>query len=181
MERRELFRIIAAGTIVSPALGQEHAHAAAPHSAPRKKVFTPAQDTVLDRLSDIIIPADDQSPGAHEAGVSGFLDLAASIHPQYYEAWTRGLDAVDAAARQKFGPVFIECTRDQQEKIVEQMATNEGQPQTELERFFTSLKPVVIDGYRYSEIGVKQYMRWVGNHYAVSAWMGACDHLEHLS
>jgi len=75
----------------------------------------------------------------------------------------------------------MECSRAQQEQIVEQMAVNEGNPENELERFFTTLKPAVIDGYRYSEIGVKQFMRWEGNHYDVSDWKGACNHKEHQS
>jgi hypothetical protein len=179
MERRELFKIIAASAVASPALGQEHVHAEVAKPAPHKPVFTPAQDAILDRLSDIIIPSDDQSPGAHDAGVSKFLDLAASINPQRHQAWTRGIDAVEAAAHNKFSRAFMECMREQQEQIVEQMAANEGHPANDLERFFTTLKPAVIDGYRYSEIGVKQYMRWEGNHYDVSAWKGACNHPEH--
>ncbi len=179
MERRELFKIIAASAVAAPALGQEHVHEAVPKSQPHKPVFTPAQDAILDRLSDIIIPSDEQSPGAHEAGVSKFLDLAAALNPQRQAAWSRGIEAVDAAASARFSRAFMDCTREQQEQIVEQMARNEGQPANDLERFFTSLKPAVVDGYRYSEIGVKQFMRWEGNHYDVSAWKGACTHPEH--
>jgi hypothetical protein len=167
MERRDLFKIIAAGAVASPAMG-----------AP---VFTDAQDAVLDRLSDIIIPSDEQSPGAHAAGVSKYLDLAASLNPQRRAAWTRGIDAVEAEARARFNHTFMECTREQQEQIVELMARNEGHPSSELERFFTSLKPMVIDGYRFSEIGVKRYMRWEGNNYDVKTWRGACNHPEHRS
>jgi hypothetical protein len=181
MERRELFKIIAASAVAAPALGQEHVHAAPPKSAPHTPVFTPAQDAVLDRLSDIIIPSDEQSPGAHEAGVSRYLDLAAFLNPQRHEAWSRGIGAVEAAARARFSHAFTECTREQQEQIVEQMARNEGHPANELERFFTTLKPAVIDGYRFSEIGVKQFMRWEGNHFEVSTWKGACNHPEHQS
>jgi gluconate 2-dehydrogenase gamma chain len=179
MERRELFKIIAAGAVVAPALGQEHAHTAAAKSTPHRPVFSAVQNAVLDRLSDIIIPSDEQSPGAHEAGVSHFLDLAASLNPQRYQMWSRGVEAVEAASQAEFSRTFMECTREQQEKVVEQMARNEGQPSNELERFFTSLKPAVIDGYRFSEIGVKQFMRWEGNHYDVGAWKGACNHPEH--
>ena len=182
MERRDLFKIIAAGAVTSPALGQEHVHAAAaPPGQPHKPVFTPQQDAVLDRLSDIIIPTDEQSPGAHEARVSRFLDLAASLNPQRYAAWTRGIEAVDSEARSRFNHPFLECMREQQEQIVGQMARNEGHPTNELERFFTSLKPVVVDGYRFSEIGVRQYMRWEGNHFETAAWNGACNHPEHRS
>lgn len=181
MERRELFKIIAASAVASPAIGQEHVHSAVPAGTHHERVFTPAQDAVLDRLSDIIIPTDELSPGAHAAGVSQYLDLAASLNPQRHEAWSRGIEVVEAEARSRFNHAFMECTREQQEQIVERMAGNEGHPSNELERFFTTLKPLVIDGYRFSEIGVKQFMRWEGNHYDVRAWKGACNHREHQS
>jgi len=181
MERRELFKIIAAGAVAKPGLAQEHVRAAPPESAPHTPVFTPAQDAVLDRIGDIIIPTDDQSPGAHEAGVSKYLDLAASLNPGRLHAWAQGIEAVEAESKAKYSKPFMACTRAQQEQLVEQMARNEGQPKTPLERFFTSLKPVVVDGYRNSEIGVKQFMRWEGNHYDVSVWKGACNHPEHQS
>jgi hypothetical protein len=144
-------------------------------------VFTAAQAAVLDRIADIIIPTDEQSPGAHEAGVGKYLELAASLNPQRLEAWTRGIEAVEAEAKARFGLGFMESTREQQVQIVEVMAKNEGRPQTALERFFTSLKPAVVDGYRNSEVGVKQFMRWEGNHMDVSGWKGACNHPEHQS
>jgi gluconate 2-dehydrogenase gamma chain len=170
MERRDLFKIIGAAAITAPV-----------NAAPRKPVFSPNQEAVLDRLSDIIIPSDDQSPGAHEAQVSKFLDLAASLNPQRLRAWSHGIEAVEAAAHNHFSRAFMDCTREQQEQIVETMARNEGQPSNDLERFFTSLKPAVIDGYRYSEIGVTKFMRWEGNQNEVSAWNGACNHPEHHS
>ena len=179
MERRELFKIVAAGAVSIPAAGQEHVHSPATKAAEHKSVFTTAQDAVLDRIADIIIPSDEQSPGAHEAGVSKFLDLAAALNPQRFQAWSRGIEAVDRAATARFSQPFLKCSREQQEQIVAQMAENEGQPQNELERFFTMLKPAVVDGYRYSEIGVKQFMRWEGNHFEVSEWKGACTHPEH--
>src|ERR1700733_7966920 len=141
MERRELFKIIAASAVAAPVLGQEHVHTAVDKAAPHEPGFTPAQDAILDRLSDIIIPSDEQSPGAHEAGVSRFLDLAASINPQRQLAWSRGIEAVEAAAKSTFSRSFMECTREQQEQIVEQMSRNESHPTNELERFFTTLKP----------------------------------------
>lgn len=169
MERRDLIKIMAAGAVAMPAAGQEPV------------VFTAAQDAVLDRIGDIIIPSDEQSPGAHEAGIRKYLHLAASLNSQRLRAWTQGIEAVEAEAKSRFSRSFMECTRERQEQIVEVMARNEGQPQTQMERFFTSLKPAVVDGYRYSEIGVKQFMRWEGNHYEVSAWKGACNHPEHQS
>jgi hypothetical protein len=169
MERRELFKIIAAGALTEAAAGGAHA-----------SFFDPAQTAALDRLSDIIIPSDDQSPGAHDAGVVRFLDLLAEHSgAERQQHWRRGLEAVEAAARQRYSRVFAECTRDQQEQIVSAMAAHEGEPRNDLERFFELLKPAVVDGYRFSEVGVHRYMRWIGNREETAAWTGACHHPEH--
>jgi Gluconate 2-dehydrogenase subunit 3 len=181
MERRELFKIIAAGAVARPALSQDHVHGAVPKPAAHPQVFSAAERAVLDRLSDIIIPTDEQSPGAHESGAVNYLDLAAALNPQRHRDWTRGIEAVKSLAKHRFSRSFMDCSPEQQERIVEEMARNEGEPSDELERFFCSLKPMVIDAYRYSEIGVKRYMKWEGNRYDVSSWKGACNHPEHQS
>jgi len=181
MERRELFKIIAAGALAGPeAMAQGHHHAdtqVVPRPAP---FFSPVQQAVLDRLSDIIIPADETSPGAHDAAVVGYIDLlAGTSSAARQQQWVRGLEAVEAAVRSRFAHSFGECSPGQQEQIVAEMAAHEGHPQNELERFFELLKPAVVDGYRYSEVGVKQYMGWAGNRFHTAAWEGACHHPEH--
>jgi len=191
MERRELFKIIGigagAGVIAGPAAAQQHQHAlpvtaAAATAAKAPSFFNAAQIAVLDRLSDIIIPSDEQSPGAHEAGVVRHLDLlAAHAAPGHQQQWRRGLEAVESAAQARFARAFADCTREQQEQIVALMAAHEGAPQNDLERFFGLLKPAVVDGYRFSEIGVRQYMGWVGNEFDTRTWRGACTHPEHQS
>jgi hypothetical protein len=169
IERRDLFKIVAAGAIAAPLV-----------AAPRSPFFTPAQIAVLDRLGDIIIPTDEQSPGAHEAGVVHYLDLLASVSPPARQQnWRSGIAAVEAASNTRFSRAFMECAREQQEQIVALMAAHEFQPQNDLERFFDLLKQTVVDGYRWSEVGVTRYMRWVGNQFETGSWTGACDHPEH--
>jgi hypothetical protein len=168
MERRELFKIITAGAVAGPAVAQP------------KPFFTAAESAVVDRLADIIIPTDEQSPGAHEAGVIRYLDLLAGASPQpRQEMWRRGIEAVDRAARQRFQRGFSECNRMQQEEIVVEMARHEGAPRNDLERFFELVKHTAVDGYRFSEAGVKRYMGWSGNHLDTKGWSGACNHPEH--
>ena len=180
IERRELFKIITVGALASPVAAQNHKHAAPPAATQRSAFFSADQQAVLDRLADIIIPTDEQSPGAHEAGVVRYLDLlAAASAPPRQDEWRRGIEAVESAAREKFSRSFSACTRAGQEQIVALMAAGEGAPRNELERFFVLLKPAVIDGYRYSEIGVRQYMGWVGNQFQTKHWSGACTHPEH--
>jgi hypothetical protein len=169
IERRDLFKIITAGALVSPVAATK-----------RPDLFNEAQRAMIDRLADIIIPTDEQSPGAHDAGVVRFIDLLAGAStPERQEQWRRGLEAVDAAARARFGKAFMECGRASQEQIVAAMAENEGQPQNDVQRFFLLIKTAAVDGYRFSEIGIKQYMGWVGNRFETKSWTGACNHPEH--
>ena len=182
IERRELFKIITVGALAGPAAAQTHNHAAAPAKAAGKHppFFSDAQRAVVDRLADIIIPTDEQSPGAHEAGAVHYIDLLAGASaPARQQQWVRGLEAVDAAAKSRFSKSFAECERAQQEEIVTAMAAHEGAPRNDLERFFELIKHATVDGYRFSEIGVKQYMGWTGNQFDTKRWNGACTHREH--
>ena len=182
MERRELFKIIGAGALAAPAVAQSHLHESAEGAARAKQAafFGAAQRATLDRLSEIIIPADESSPGAHEAGVVEYLDLLVGHSPASRQReWRQGIEVVEGAAQARYGRGFINCSAEQQVEMVTLMARNEPAPQNELERFFALLKPAVVDGYRFSEVGVKQYMGWVGNQFDTRTWRGACTHPEH--
>jgi Gluconate 2-dehydrogenase subunit 3 len=183
MERRDLFKIVTIGALAAPAASQTHnrAPAAAGKPAPEHPpFFSDAQRVMVDRLADIIIPTDEQSPGAHAAGVVKFIELqAGASQPQRQQQWIHGLDAVDKDARARFGMPFSDCERTQQEQIVATMAENEGRPNNDLQRFFLLIKHATIDGYRFSEVGIKQYMGWTGNQFETKSWSGACNHPEH--
>ena len=54
--------------------------------------FTPAENELVDQLTEIIIPADAHSPGAHAAQVSLFADLMiATSNDAVKEQWREGL------------------------------------------------------------------------------------------
>lgn len=155
IHRRELIQIAAGSAL--PAAPRHFGDGAL-------RFFTAAEDAVLDRLSDIILPTDDQSPGAHEAKVSRYIDLvAASSTDTLKQRWRDGVKSVEKLAQSRFGAAFGKLTRNQQETLMGAMAAHEGSPTTDAERFFEMLKPAVVDGYRFSEIGTRQYMRWKGN------------------
>jgi hypothetical protein len=182
IERRDLFKIITVGALAGSAEAQTHNHIAAPVKTAGKHppFFSDAQRAMVDRLADIIIPTDEHSPGAHEAGAVRYIDLLAGASaPPRQQQWLRGLAAVDAAAQARFSKAFTDCDRAQQEAIVTAMAANEGNPRNDLERFFELMKHATVDGYRFSEIGVKQYMGWTGNQFDTKRWNGACTHREH--
>jgi hypothetical protein len=179
MERRELFRILAATAAASP-LSAQHPHGAAALdlSSYQPRFFSKAEYDTLDRLCEIILPADGQSPGAGQAQVRYFIDVMVHYSDdQNKQRWRTGLKSVESAARASFGKPFVEGSPQQQEEIVARMARNEGAPKTGLERFFGPLKRMTIDGYHLSDIGARQGLGYKGDT-SVTEFPG-CTHPEH--
>src|SRR5579883_2577463 len=73
--------------------------------------FTKDEFALLDRLTDLIIPADDHSPGAHEAGVAAYIDrtVAEAFLAEEKDSWRKGLAAVNdlAQTNNRFRLLFL--------------------------------------------------------------------------
>jgi hypothetical protein len=116
---------------------------------------------------ELIIPADDHSPGAKAARVPAFADLMVSTGPDGAKtAWRAGLSAFRAAAEAQ--PL---------ETVLAQAASEERAPRSELGRFFIELKRMTVNGYYTSSIGIHDEMGYVGNQHLTAA--PSCDHPEH--
>ncbi len=109
MLRRKALKIVALGALLPKldALGAaEHCATALPASgsawAPREyklQFFTPAENELLDKLMEMIIPADAHSPGAHAAEVSLFADLmVATSDEAVKKQWREGLRLMEQEA-----------------------------------------------------------------------------------
>src|SRR5262249_14444047 len=97
--------------------------------------FTPAEQALLERLMEIIIPSDDRRPGAKAARAPAFADLMISTGPERAKAaWKAGLAAFSAASAVE--PL---------ESVLARAAAEEGAPHTETGRFFIDLKRMTID------------------------------------
>ena len=101
VERRSLIQILGAGLATSrTGIGQhpEHARAvAAANYVPR--ALTPAEYRVVDILAEIILPTDEKSPGAHDAGVARYIDIVLLYGDKAtLNVWREGVKSIDAAA-----------------------------------------------------------------------------------
>ncbi len=173
MQRRNLLRFIAVGAATPVLRGQQSAP-----TADQLKFFNPSQERLVDRLSDMIIPADAQSPGASGAAVSLFIDnLLAESSDEEQAAWTAGLAAVESEARSRFGGGFLASSPDEQDAILATMAGNETSPQNELQRFFAKIKRQTISGYYTSRVGLIEDLEYQG--VMPMAGFEPCDHAEH--
>jgi hypothetical protein len=181
MERRELFKVLGATLVAAREGTAQHGHgtsAVVDVENYRSRFFSNEQYRTIDSLTEIIIPSDEQSPGAHAAGVRFYIDTV--LHyadPLTQQHWRTGLAAIDETARAQFGKAFGECTTDEKERLVESMARNEKTPSTELEHFFHVLKQMTVEAYALSEVGMARFLGYKGN--AVMQEFPGCTHPEH--
>lgn len=73
------------------------------------------------------------------------------------------LKAVNDADQSRFDRSFHGATLNEQGRIVELMARNEGEPRTVLERFFSVVKQATVKGYYTSRVGIEEDLRYRGN------------------
>ena len=173
MERRALLKLVAL-TAISPKLHGLQNAAMAPMGAAQPaptaytlRFFTEEESGVLDQLMEMIIPADDHSPGAREAGTNLFADLlVATSSPSVQKQWRDGLRAMrEEASASSLADALAKA------------AAHEAAPKTHLEEFFVLLKQMTVNGYYTSATGIHKEMEYVGNAY-LGAFPG-CTHPEH--
>jgi Gluconate 2-dehydrogenase subunit 3 len=106
----------------------QHAHQAVKSDSPQSfKVLTPEQAKEVDAISACIIPTDEQ-PGAHEAGVVYFIDVALKTFASDTKpVYDKGIPEVNALTTKLYPGVsrFSAATAEQQEKILTAYTTDQ--------------------------------------------------------
>jgi len=174
--RRDLLRHIgismtmgAAGQYVLTAQDVQHVHEAI---AQQRGKYTPKSLTAheyatLQRLSDLIIPADEHSPGALAAGAADYIDFLCSASDEMKLIYTGGLAWLDEATKHRYsGRDFVTAEAAQQTAMLDLIAYRENLRQDAALApgidFFTWARKMVADGYYTSPIGIKD-LGYVGN------------------
>jgi Gluconate 2-dehydrogenase subunit 3 len=175
MERRAVLKIVAL-TALSQKLNalpnvamrpMEPPQATPPVTAYTLQFFSEEESRLLDQLMEMIIPADDHSPGAHEAGTNLFADLmVATSNDAVKKQWQDGIRLMRE-----------EATSSSLAEALRTAAANEENPQTDLERFFVLLKQMTVNGYYTSATGIHKDMEYIGNTYLAA--FPECTHPEH--
>ncbi len=155
IDRRNLIRIGAGAVLAAPRLLAD----AAP------KFFTAPEFALVDELTEIIIPADDHSPGARAAQAAAYIDarLAEAFDQKDRDDWRGGLKLVDNISRDLHGRSFMEANAPQRLAVIQHIAKNEQKPKTPDQVFFATLKHATVHAYYTSKIGIHQEMEYKGN------------------
>ncbi len=183
LSRRQALGLLASATVGfawSPAqavLAHERAtvalqHAAAVGSSYAPRFFTMHELATVRQLADMIIPADERSGSATDAGVPEFMDFMMIDQPERQVAMRGGLAWIDHQAQERFGERFLDCSSTQREQLLDDIAWPERAPR-ELRHgvaFFNAFRDLTATGFWTSKMGVED-LQFKGNEY-VSRWSG---------
>jgi len=185
VERRELIQILGAGLVTATSAQSQSQHArhqrgkpASPAAAYVPRALTREEYATVDKLAEMLLPADETSGGAHDAGAARYIDIVLLYGDQTtLAAWKDGIRLVESRASRYGGP-FTSLEPSQANEIMREMAGNESDPKTGLEQFFVRLKRLTIEAYYLSATG-KGSLGYKGDT-AIASFPG-CTHAEHRS
>jgi gluconate 2-dehydrogenase gamma chain len=177
--RRDVLRTLALGAVsgsvlqVIPAKAAEYAHqvvhnekSSSPAGKYVPKYFSPHQYEMLISLCDTIIPKDEKSGGAVEAGAPEFIDLLTSENEEYQLALGGGLQWLDSSCSDRYSNVFLDCTPEQRKELLELIAFRKNVKQdlalSQGVAFFAFLRRLTCDGFYTSKIGIAD-LQYIGN------------------
>ena len=140
------------------------------------KFFTDDEMATITVLADIIIPKDDVSGNASEAGVPAFIEFIVKDMPYHQTPMRGGLRWLDLQCMKKYDKGFKDITAQQQIEMVDLIAYPErakSKPElTQGVAFFSKMRDLTVTGFYTSKIGVKD-IGYVGN--APNQWKGVPD------
>ncbi len=177
--RRDVLRTLAIGAVsgsvlqVIPAKAAEYAHlvvhnekSSSPAGKYVPKYFSPHQYEMLTTLCDTIIPKDEKSGGAVEAGAPEFIDLLTSENEEYQLALGGGLQWLDNDCSDRYSNVFLDCTPEQRKEVLDLIAFRKNAKQdlalSQGVAFFSFLRRLTCDGFYTSKIGIAD-LQYIGN------------------
>src|SRR6266852_1005566 len=149
--RRDILKTLAMGAVggsvlqVIPAHAAEFVHqavrkekAASPAGKYTPKYFSAHQYETLNSLCDAILPKDDHSGGAVEAGAPEFIDLLTSENEEFQGRLRGGLMWLDNFCVDHYDKAFLECTPEQRKEVLDLIAYRKNAKQN------PSLTPGVV-------------------------------------
>jgi len=184
MSRRDAVQLLAALPAAAflswPTAQQEKARnfvsnalrAAAEGTPYAPKFFTAAEYRTVRVLGDMIIPKDERSGSASDAGVPEFMDFTMTDRPNSQKWMRDGLAWLDAESTKRNGKPFADASQSQREAILNDIAWPDKAPSGMANgvSFFNRFRDLTASGFWSSEIGVKD-LRYMGNVFATN-WNG---------
>lgn len=193
MDRRKYLRTLAAGSLaigaaasgILPGCKSEEDHSHHHHTSSdevvlseedkalmKQKFFTDHEMQTVTVLADIIIPKDEHSGSASEAGVPEFIEFMMKDQPDNQIPMRGGLRWLDIQCMKRHDVSFVDCTQEQQFALLDEIAYPEvAKPEmSQGVNFFSLFRNFVATGFFTSKMGIAD-IGFMGNKPTV--WTGA--------
>jgi len=187
ISRRDVLKNLAIGAaggsvlqvipVEAAALAHQMVHkekAATPGGNYTPKYFSAHEYAMLLILCDTILPKDEKSGGALEAGALEFIDLLTSENKDFQLEFGGGLMWLDNVCLDRFEKTFLDATADQRKEVLDLIAYRKNalaDPSlSQGVAFFSRLRDMTCDGFYSSKIGIAD-LEYIGNT-ALAVWPG---------
>jgi gluconate 2-dehydrogenase gamma chain len=130
----------------------------------KPKHFNAHEYSTVRRLSELIIPADEASGSAVEAGAPEFIDLISANNADMGMRMTGGLAWLDRQMEEQHGKPFVSCTPEQQTAMLDAIAyrAKAAPEMSHGVEFFRWIRRLTADAFYTHPIGVKD-VGYIGN------------------
>jgi gluconate 2-dehydrogenase subunit 3-like protein len=175
LTRREMLGWLALVPLASPLAAAEAAQRAlsTPSGASYvPKFFTAREWHTVRVLVDDIIPRDERSGSATDAGVPEFMDFMMLDQPAGQVPMRGGLHWLDTTSRERHGTAYAVATTTQRTSLLDDIAWP-ARARAEMSHgvvFFTMFRNLTGSGFWSSRMGVAD-LRYIGNQ-VVHEWQG---------
>jgi len=118
--------------------------------------FTEHERKTIAVLSNLIIPADEVSGSATDAGVPDFIEFMMKDIPSMQVPTRGGLMWLDNQSRQRYNSNFVDCSETDQQELIDDIAYPQ-QAKKEMQygvRFFNRMRDLTATGFFTSEMGI---------------------------
>jgi hypothetical protein len=146
-----------------------------PAAAFKPKFFTAHEYATVGVLVDLIIPRDERSGSATDAGVPAFMDFMMIDQPRRQIAMRGGLAMIDRLAADRFGKRFASATDRERRLLLDEIAypSNPDRGLSQAIAFFSSFRDLTASGFWSTKMGVAD-LQYQGNTW-VDEWNGCPD------
>ena len=136
------------------------------------KFFTANEWAAIGILVDLIIPKDERSGSATDAGVPEFMDFMMIDQPTRQNAMRGGLAWLDAECTRRFDKTFVACTDADRRAVLDDIAWPRRQKpgMSHGVTFFNSFRDLTASGFFTTKMGMDD-LQYIGNTF-VHDWKG---------
>jgi len=136
--------------------------------------FTMHELATITLLGDIIIPKDEVSGSASEAGVPEFIEFIVKDMPEHQTPMRGGLRWLDLQSFKRYEKAFKDCNAEQQLSLVDEIAYPKKAKPAMMQgvAFFNLMRNLTATGFYTSQMGGKD-IGYVGN--TPNQWNGVPD------